>query len=650
MRGFLALVVHEINQRKALLAAAAVASLLPLAAPLLPATGSTPPEDVREAVMWFVVATLIPVFAILLGATFIGRDLAEGRLGFYFAQPMSAPAIWFAKLVSAMLLIGAAQVLLMLPTAVLSGEPMGVLARTLAPDPTDGGWMSFVIVWIGPMVLILVAHALGLAWRARSAWLILDLLAAAIAIAATRLVMAPFLRVFAADAVIAVAVWVLVAAIVGLTGAGAAQLSVGRTDAARGHRAFSAAFWGWAGIAIVAAAGWGLWVRSATPDDLDRIHAISLGAGDWIGLTGESTGRFDYYPGFLINVVDGRWIRAHAGSDVHERGTRFSADGTMALWAVPAGSTEARLMTVDLSGEVLQPRRSGVVVTRFWRDLELSDGGERVAIIEDDTVLVHDVATGVLTAAARVSGGFSPVAIQFRGPGVVLVLALKREPSPANPSVSSSRWKRHVFDVDAGTLDDGQEIVSTWGWREPDWTNSRGLTLERSRADGDDVLRLVDPAAGATVAELGETPKNWLNVRISAGERIALLRDGDERSELEVFAPDGGLVHRIALPGSWLRCAGEVLPDVLVIGSTEWSSDGGTPAERSTIVVDLAAGAIRERIKGYSPVLGGWRFETSTGAWEAGSTASRLMTGRGFTLHLWDPETGDLRQIIPRTG
>ena len=73
MRAFAALVLHEINQRKALLAAALVASLLPLLAPLLPSTGSNPAEDVRQAVLWVVVGGLVPLFALLLGVGFIGR-------------------------------------------------------------------------------------------------------------------------------------------------------------------------------------------------------------------------------------------------------------------------------------------------------------------------------------------------------------------------------------------------------------------------------------------------------------------------------------------------------------------------------------------------------------------------------------------------
>ena len=98
MKAFFALVAREISERKALLAAAAVASLLPLLAPLLPSTGSNPPEDIREAVMWVVLGGLAPLFALLLGVGFIGRDLAEGRMGFYYAQPISGPMIWFARI------------------------------------------------------------------------------------------------------------------------------------------------------------------------------------------------------------------------------------------------------------------------------------------------------------------------------------------------------------------------------------------------------------------------------------------------------------------------------------------------------------------------------------------------------------------------
>ena len=76
MKAFFAIVLREINERKALLAAAAVASLLPVLAPLLPSTGSNPAADIREAVLWVMVGALVPLFALLLGVSFIGRDLA----------------------------------------------------------------------------------------------------------------------------------------------------------------------------------------------------------------------------------------------------------------------------------------------------------------------------------------------------------------------------------------------------------------------------------------------------------------------------------------------------------------------------------------------------------------------------------------------
>jgi len=71
MKPFLALFWHEIHERRALLAAAAVASLLPILAPLLPATGSNPASDIREAVMWIMVFCLVPLFSLLLGVSFI---------------------------------------------------------------------------------------------------------------------------------------------------------------------------------------------------------------------------------------------------------------------------------------------------------------------------------------------------------------------------------------------------------------------------------------------------------------------------------------------------------------------------------------------------------------------------------------------------
>jgi len=648
MRGFFALVAREVSERRAMLIAAVVASLIPLVSPLFPATGSNPPADIREAVLWFIVVTLIPIFAVLLGATFIGRDLSEGRLGFYLSQPMSAPVIWFAKFGAVVMLIWAVQLILMLPTALMSEDASRVFLKTIGVPPYSGIPLSLLILWVGPVALILIAHSVGVAWRARSAWIVLDLVALGVIAVATRLVLGPFLRVFAVDAVMTVVGWMLACAFVAMMVAGAVQLSAGRVDPKRGHRALSGTVWVGMVIAVILAAGWGWWVRSAAPEDLFRVHEISLGAGSWIAVTGASAGRMDYYPGFLINVEDGEWMAAHFGSDIHERGVTFSADMSRAVWTVPAGFEESNVMVADLNGESLRPRWIGVAVDRQWRGIVLSDDGSRLAVIEGDNVVAYEVDSGDLLAAARLDDGFVPVMIRFEGDAAVAVLALKNEKVSDDSSASRSRWKEHRFNIETRDLDEGRAIGSPWRWVVPGWSNRFGYALERFETEGENRLQVVDPAIGAVVADLGEMPARWTDIEVVENGRIAVLRDHDERYSIEVFNPDGEHLLSIDLPaGGWMRLGGEVSAGVLAVDRTVWTRDGDIPAHRKTYLVDLETGSLGLVLDGVSPVLGGWRSDVSSGAWQVGSVATRLMIGEGFTLRLLDTETGDLRQLVP---
>ena len=61
------------------------------------------------------------------GVGFIGRDLVEGRLGFYFAQPLSGPTICFGKLAAVLLLVSMVQAIIMLSTLVLAARAGDVL-------------------------------------------------------------------------------------------------------------------------------------------------------------------------------------------------------------------------------------------------------------------------------------------------------------------------------------------------------------------------------------------------------------------------------------------------------------------------------------------------------------------------------------------
>lgn len=649
MKALFALVWHEIRERRAMLAAAAIIALgIPLVTPLLPGTGSNPSEDVREILMWFAVGFVIPVFALLMGASFIGSDLSEGRAGFFFAQPLSGPTIWFGKLAAAAAVIWATQVIIMLPTAVLSGEAGRILAaRGLFLEPI-GEWASSVVFWLGPFAVILLAHALGIVWRARSVWIVADVIALVLLIAAVRLIKAPFLQVFAAHVLVALTGWLVFMILVGLLAAGAAQVIVGRVDVRRGHRALSAVLWSVLAVALTAAAVWGWWVRSASPSDLTRVSEVSVGSGEWIAVTGSSLGRLDYYPGFIVNTANGRSVPAHSGSNIYERGLAFSADQGLAVWTEPDGFEETDLVRVYLNDPDLRPERTGIVVDRHWRDLIVSPDGRRVGLIEDGKITVYDLESAQLVAAAQPTDGFSPVRIRFVDAETLEVLSWLKESTVGEEGTTRRRWKQHRLSLTTRRLDAGEEIDGTWQWWGGPLDRRLRNKLEKRDVDDKEHLLLTEPSTGETIADLGELPTRWSDVRVSADGVIVIAREKLEGKSLEIFDENGDSIRRIELsdPG-WLRLGGEAAPGRLAVGLVVWPEEADQPARRTTKVIDLASGEIVETLEGVSPVLGRWGIQVSSGAWEAGSVASRLLEGTRASLHLWHPDTGELEQVIP---
>jgi len=401
-------------------------------------------------------------------------------------------------------------------------------------------------------------------------------------------------------------------------------------------------------MAIAAAAGWASWIRGASPGDLDRFNTISVGSGDWIAVTGPSSGRFDYYPGFIINTANGRWVSAHSGSDVHHRGVEFSADMSRAVWTTPDGFEEMKLMTVDLNDELHRPKWTGIVVERNRGDMVVSPSGHRVAVIQAGAVMVFDIGSGNLLTAAQPGKDDHPYRIHFANEDDVEVLTGMRIQTSDDSTDYRMQWRRYWLDLTTRSLDNGEEIDNARRWWGGRMESPLRNTLEKREVEGQDRLVLVDPDDRELVADLGEMPKQWSDVRVVTDGEIVISREEEDRLFLQVFNSEGDLLKWIKIDRvGWTQIGGEVSPGQLAVGQVIWGAEEGQPTEHSTVFVNLSTGTVTDSLDGVSPVLGRWGLTTSPGAWEIGSVASRLMEGKSGSLHLWDPETNELFQIIP---
>ena len=94
MKGLWAIAVDELRSKRALLMGMLALGALPWAAPFFPGLHRFDAADVRSASMILVGLSLPPALGLGLGASAVGEEIGGRRLGFYFARPIGAWAIW----------------------------------------------------------------------------------------------------------------------------------------------------------------------------------------------------------------------------------------------------------------------------------------------------------------------------------------------------------------------------------------------------------------------------------------------------------------------------------------------------------------------------------------------------------------------------
>ena len=640
MRGLLAVAERELRERKMVLAAALVGGLLPLAIPLLPWLSRHSARETRGVTALVVAASFGVGLALAFGASMIARDLRERRLGFYFARPLSAAAIFFGKLVAGLLLVLGAIALALLPATVLGSIP-GVLL----PPGMAGSAIALTV--LAGAFLLLVAHAAAVSLGSRSPLALLDV-ALLIAVAAvvvsasnrlaTHLASTALMRgSFAFDAV----------ALAGLVMAGFAQVSLGRTDPRRGHRALSLTLWSTLGAAAVAFAAYGAWVLAASPNDLRSVDGFELATrGNWLAISGRAWGRGDYQPVFLLQTASGRFVRVGAGGP-WMRGATFSTDGRRAAWLGRQQGNRfapAEVVTLDLAEPDARPVTTTISIRPGYFDaLTLSADGRRLAVREEKTLSVFDLPSEKQLVSVRLPENVANVRSFF------LLAERLRILGWPEPAAGVERADLRVLELDVA----GKRLVETG--RIPDVSRMGFFSLRRSgegdrlvlneRRDGRRTVTLYDGRTGALLAKLTscEGEGNYQAMFLADG-RVVLAEGGQQGTRVRLFSPAGkpdrvfelAAGRRIRLGGE--ASAGSVVVSVVPERSTRWS-DG------TAFLVDLTRGTSTPLGRGYQPLASFWWLGGGE-APEPGSVASRALIGPDGTLSLLDPSGSGFRTLL----
>lgn len=624
MRGLLAVTGRELHERRRLLAVAVFVGAAPAALPPLGLGGR---EEWRLATILgaftFTVAT-----AVLSGASVVGRDLSEGRLGFFFARPISGASIWGGKMLAALLL--SVGVLLLsgasLPWLGLRG-PSSLL-------PGAAAWVVPALVTLVVVTLIGLGHAFSVGYRSRSAWFAADLILAVLSVPwivnmvgrlLFHLVLPP---VFAFFAVTASA----------LTAAGAAQVIWGRTDVRSGHRVLSAVLWTAMFLGLAAIEARTRWLLNPGWDDLvalDEVRAAPQGA--WSAVIGRTEGRGQGRWLFLADGASGR--RVPVGT-AHDLEFAFAPDGRRAAWlAFPRQSPSVSLSVLDLDGgaRTARTRELSLGVPLAGAVGSVTDG-RRLVLLEGGAALVADLDGDRPPLRVPLPPGVSRQAAYLDGERLRLFHATSR------PGQAGSLRLLDV-NLSSGTLSEAGHIQTrSYAWVRVSPDRTRILVLDRPERHPALTLHAGDGARLATLIEAGTA----VNVQADflADGRIAIVQT-DASARLRLLSPDGTGERSVELATrpAGVRLGAEAAPGQLTVGLD--FIDG---QRRETVLLDADDARVVRRYPDLSPAATPWFAWCDAGARPApGSPATHLfldVAGNTFTL---DMATGGRRAAFARS-
>lgn len=582
MRGFSAVFCRELAERRMILLVG-LTGLVLLVLPLFPSLSAWAGADLRPTVALVVGLLASVVLAVFLGATAIGSDLSQNRLGFYFARPLSSWAIWAGKLGAAYALALATALLVAFPSLAIDGtRTWSYLAsdqpqpRLAFPNPVfTAAW--FLLAWAAFVLFaVLAGHAGSIVLRSRSPVLVLDLAALTIVVSVFSSSTKRLVYAGATDPAALVFSRVLLLTFIVLGAAGATQVAAGRTDARRCHRILSLVLWAPLLVLAIAVHAYAGWVLGATPADLTGPLKVEPSpVGGWLMLRGEAVHRAGYVPAFLIDTRSGRYLRLPPSPM-----TRFSADGRHAVWLEREVQGQMELVTADLAATRVVPVHSRFGLNGPLRDLALSPDGARAVAITSNRLLAAELETGRLLAEMPL-GFLTPLGLAFTDPSHVRFYLPKYQ----------------ILDLDLTTgRPQPTGVFDAPAYPPVALSPDRRRLAFRDGAPGHLVDRVLDARTGRLLCDVPATAPD-LPFFFLSGDRIAELVGGAQKTAwaLAVYGPDGRELGRFPLASN-VRLGGQ--PDAGYLVYAERGESGPWTAH----LLDLSTGATRLVGRGLRPL------------------------------------------------
>jgi hypothetical protein len=612
-------------------AAAAIAYLLPY----LPGLEGQSPGSVRSVASMALGLGLGWALAAGFGAAVFGSDLSAGRLGFYFARPVSAAAVWAGRMLGALAIAVVCELIVSIVAVVVEGP------RLLELDGEAWGAVVFLFLVV-PTVLILVSHALSIMLSARTAWLFLDL-AALLAIAVSSwLTVRPLVLNEAVKAATLMGSLLVGAAAVALATAGLAGTAVGRTDLRRTHGALSVTLWLVLGVLVAGAAAYGAWLRDFGPGDLNRTEFLSVAPdGGWIEVAGSASGRLDVWRRFLISTSDGRWIALPASAHSYND-TRYSADGSTAAMFEPRDS-DGNLQTLwwsDLRDRAPRLRETKIVISG-WATPNLSPDGSRLAMLSEGVLSVYDLESERLVKAISIPENLRNATVFFPEDSRLPLFARRDR-------VDDEPLRIAEADLETGKVTELGRIegLAARSWIAVDAAVQHVVVTTANDEEGHKRRQLYDARTGASIRDLDLTG----SLRFLADGRIVALsmtKDGNEHLVVESVDGSVRVEHDLGVAPD-LGIYGEAVAGCLVVGRLADLED--REMGRTMELIDVATGQVRHIAdglrRGYFGAQIVWGPGVTAFWYQNAPEAGRFFEDRTGAIVRWDPETGELIHVV----
>lgn len=539
MNQTIAIARREIWEKSFVFIAAAALAIVACIMPFVPGVQSNRREVVAIAATVCAIGLALGM-SLMLGASVIGRELTDRRLSFYFAKPISAPAIWFGKLIACAVLIAGAFAIAIAPAIVATGD-----------TPLGGAWPFPIVLASVATALFFLAHVIGTIARSRSPWALADFVALTLFGLAGWMIAQPLLNASALQMLTLVgkiASWLLFVAVLA---AGAWQLSMGRTDRQQSHRALSFFLWPAVAAVLVFCGLMVWWVVTPKPSDMTQIHTAMAGNDEWAIVGGPARHRLDYRPSFLVNTHSGAYQRL--GGGVID--ARFTSGGKLLIARrVHNVSGPIELFRRDLASGAPEVS-TGLIVPRWSFPVSVSDDGTRVAYTSAGVLSVYEMTTHHSLGSFRIPAVRRAV---FVTPDLLRVYAL-----PGNTLIA--------YECDVQKRSMRQTGSFPFDTRLGDFRLLRGRIALRT-ANGDTMF-----LDGKTAAPVGTAP----------GVAEAVLNDG------RIVSSQANLLHigqrDIALSGD-VSMVREILPATLLV-----ETSGATTGHEQLFIVDANAGRVLHR-------------------------------------------------------